>query len=316
MGNRYEEEQPSTDGTKKTVKIIVIAVVAVLALLILNPFSVVGANERGLKFRFGALQSDVLSPGLQMRVPLMETITTVSIRPIEVAYDMLVGKDGAITKDNQTVGAKITLYYRYTPDGLARMWKEVGKDKVDSLVVSALKQGIKVAIGNYTIFEIPTNQTAIKDAAYAAIGAALKAYPFIELQELRITNYDWSDEFDKQIALTMEKAQQVKQKEQELTISNLDAQKTVKIAEAEKQNTVLGAEAQRDKARLEAEAKVLEGEGIRKYNAAVATNWDIELQKMKLQIELQRVTKWDGHYVPNNRYGPIPVDTKGGVQGE
>jgi prohibitin 2 len=313
MGNKYgDDESPS--GMAKTVKILIIAAVALVALLVLNPFSIVGANERGLKFKFGALQSEVLAPGLQMRVPFMETITNVSIRPIEVNYDMLVGKDGAITKDNQTVGAKITLYYRYTPDGLARMWKEVGKDKVDSLVVSALRQGIKVAIGNYTIFEIPTNQTAIKDAAYAAIGTALKAYPFIELQELRITNYDWSDEFDKQIALTMEKAQQVKQKEQELTISNLDAQKTVKMAEAEKQNTILSAEAQRDKARLEAEAKVLEGEGIRKYNAAVATNWDIELQKMKLNIELERVTKWDGHYVPTQNYTPIPFST-GKLQG-
>jgi regulator of protease activity HflC (stomatin/prohibitin superfamily) len=300
----------------KTVKIWVGTIIAIIALLILNPFSVVGSNERGLKFRLGALQDVVLQPGLQVRVPIIETISTVSLRPIEVDYNMEVGKDGAITKDNQTVGAKIVLFYKYEPSGLVKMWRDVGEDKVESLVVSALKQGVKTAIGNYTIFDIPTNQDALKNNAKSEIADALKNYQFISVEELRITNYDWSDEFDKQIALTMEKAQQVKQKEQELTIANLDAQKSVKQAEADKESTVLAAEAQRDKAKLDAEAKVLEGQGIQKYNQEIAVNWDIELQKMKLNIELTKAQKWNGAYVPNNMYGPIPLNTKGGVQGQ
>jgi hypothetical protein len=103
----------------------------------------------------------------------------------------------------------------------------------------------------------------------------------------------------------MEKAQQVKQAEQELLITQQNAQKKVKEAEADKQAT-----------QLQAEAKALEGEGIRKYNDSVATNWDIELKKLQLQIELKRVEKWNGIYVPNNMYGPIPVNTSGGVQGK
>jgi DUF4097 and DUF4098 domain-containing protein YvlB len=65
---------------------------------------------------------------------------------------------------------------------------------------------------------------------------------------------------------------------------------------------------------LEDEAKVLEAEGIRKYNEAIAQNLNIEIRLRELEIEKIRVERWDGKYVPNNMYGPIPVNT-GGIQG-
>jgi regulator of protease activity HflC (stomatin/prohibitin superfamily) len=105
-------------------------------------------------------------------------------------------------------------------------------------------------------------------------------------------------------------------KEQELLITEQEAQKLVKQAEAEKQSLVTRAEGEMEAAKLNAEAKALEGKGIKDYNTAVATNWDIELQKMKLEIEKIKAENWDGTYVPNNMYGPIPVDTVGGVKGQ
>ena len=89
-----------------------------------------------------------------------------------------------------------------------------------------------------------------------------------------------------------------KQAEQELLITQQNAQKKVKEAEADKEAT-----------KLQAEAKALEGEGIKKYNESVATNWDIELKKLQLQIELKKVERWDGKYISQNSYGPIPFST-------
>jgi hypothetical protein len=39
------------------------------------------------------------------------------------------------------------------------------------------------------------------------------------------------------------------------------------------------------------------------------------LKLKALDIEATRVDKWDGHYVANNNYGPIPVQT-GSIQGK
>jgi len=44
-------------------------------------------------------------------------------------------------------------------------------------------------------------------------------HTIIELSDFKLTNFDWSEDFDAQIKATMQRAQQVKQKEQELLIT-------------------------------------------------------------------------------------------------
>lgn len=107
----------------------------------------------------------------------------------------------------------------------------------------------------------------------------------------------------------MNRSQQVKQKEQELLIAEQEAQKQVKVAEATKTALITQAEGDKEAAALRADAKALEGEGIRKYNEAVALNWGIELKKIELENERLRINRWNGVYVPTNNYGPIPVQT-------
>lgn len=75
------------------------------------------------------------------------------------------------------------------------------------------------------------------------------------------------------------------------------------------------AEGEKAAAALRAEAKALEGEGIRKYNNSVQANMQLEIQLRELDNEKARIERWDGHYVPNNNYGPIPVQT-GSIQGK
>ena len=136
----------------------------------------------------------------------------------------------------------------------------------------------------------------------------MSAYP-ITISELKITNYDWSDDFDKQIATTMERAQQVKQKQQELLIAEQEAQKKVKEAEAEKTALITRAEGEKEAAILIKDAKAAEGEGIKLYNEAVQKNMILEIELRKLEIERIKAQRWSGQYVPINNYGPIPVQT-------
>gem|GEM_PF-5576173 len=60
---------------------------------------------------------------------------------------------------------------------------------------------------------------------------------------MKLSNFDRSDAFDAQIAETMQIAQQAKQKEQEVKVTELEAQKIVKQAEANKQAEALNADA-------------------------------------------------------------------------
>jgi regulator of protease activity HflC (stomatin/prohibitin superfamily) len=307
------------DGYSKEAKIGVGAIIIFLAIilfLIFKPFQIVDSGNRGLVFTMGALSDEVKGEGVSWRVPLFQKIKKITIRPIQVDYTIEVGEDGAITKDNQTIGVGLSVFYKYDESRLVEMWRNTGEDKIKSIVLQTLKESAKKTIGEYTIYDIANNQEKIKSEIAEKFRNDLSTgnYP-LQITEVKVTNYNWSDAFEAQIEETMKRAQEVKQKEQELLITEQEAQKLVKQAEAEKQSLITKAEGEKEAAKLNAEAKALEGEGIRKYNEEVAKNWDIELKKIQLEIEKERVERWDGSYVPNNMYGPIPVDTAGGIQG-
>lgn len=280
----------------------------------INPFKVVDSTERGLKFRWGAIQDTVLQQGIHLRIPIMEKIKVVSIQPIQLDHEVQVGSGGAITKDNQTIGADLTVFYKYKQNELVKMWRDVGKENLNNIITQTLRESFKAVIGQYDIFKLPLSQDEIRTKVWGEMQSKLSGYP-IDVTELKIVNYDWSEQFDAQIAETMQKAQQVKQKEQELLISQNEQQKKVKEADADKQSMIVRAEGEKEAAKLQAEAKALEGEGIRKYNESVAKNWDIELRKMQIELETKRIEKWNGAYVPTNNYTPIPFEN-GALQGK
>lgn len=276
--------------------------------------TIINSDARGLKFTLGAISEKPLSPGLHFNVPFIQHIKKVTIQPIEVNFEVSVGADGAITKDNQTIGAQITFFYVYKENELPIMWKSFGEEKIKSITMKSVSESFKAQVGKHDIFVLPISQDSIRIKTLRQARGMMKNYP-IELTELKINNYDWSDDFDAQIKETMNRSQQVKQKEQELLITEQEAQKKVKEAEAEKTASITRAEGEKAAAVLKAEAKAAEGEGIRKYNESIARTIEIQLKLRQLDIEEKRVDKWDGHYVPNNNYGPIPVQS-GNIQGK
>jgi regulator of protease activity HflC (stomatin/prohibitin superfamily) len=311
---------------QKWVKTVLILAGILIVFLIFNPFSCVPRTNVGVRTRFGGVVgNEGIAPGLTVKTPLIETIKLYTIKPQEIDLNIKANSDGAITRDNQTIGMKVAIFYAYDPSRIIEMAKNYSEDALRNIIVQNSESAVKAIIGSYDIFEVAKTQIEVSSKVHAMLEQYLKQYPVI-LTDMKLTNYDWSDEFDKQIALTMEKAQQVKQKDQELQITQLEAQKKVKEAEAEKtalitkaegekQATITAAEAEKQAAILGADAKAAEGEGIRKYNQSLAATLEIQLQLRKLDIEMTRVQKWNGQYVPNNRYGPIPVDTKGGIKG-
>jgi len=301
--------------TLKIVKYVGFGLLAIFLFFVFNPVVFVQSHQRGLRFTMGKISDDIMSPGLNFRIPVIQSVEKVTIRPIEEQNEIKVDNNGAITKDNQTAGASMTTFYIYDKDKLVIMWKDFGKEKISNLVTSSINESFRSTIGGYTIFEVATKQEEIRTKTLALSKKKLEAYP-INITELRIENYDWSDDFDKQIQLTMTKAQQVKQKEQELQITELETQKVVKKAESDKQAAIRTAEGEKEAVKLRAEAKVLEGEGIRKFNESIRATRDIEMALRQLDIDKIRAQKWNGQYVPNNMYGPIPFNSIGGVQGK
>jgi regulator of protease activity HflC (stomatin/prohibitin superfamily) len=286
----------------------------VIFLLLINPFYIVQSTERGLLFNWGAIENKVVSPGLNFKIPFVQNVHKISILPIVTKVNIPVGGDGAITKDNQTIGTEIVAFYRYDESQLVKMYSSIGEEKAKNIIETGLKEAVKSTIGTYSIFTIAERQKDIVKEALAALKAKVSEYP-MTITEIRILNWDWSDEYDKQIDLTMKRAQEVKQKEQELIITQTETQKLVAQAEAEKKVTIAKAEGEFAAAKLQADARAEQGRGEKDYNNAIAATLNIQIRLKELEIEMIKANAWDGHYVPNNMYGPIPI-SQGGIQGK
>ena len=168
-------------------------------------------------------------------------------------------------------------------------------------------EAFKQAIGQNTIFDVAQNQEKIRSQVKKMTNEKIGEYPVV-IDDIKISNYDWSEEFDNQIASTMKIAQEAKQQEQQLKKVEIEAQQAVKKAEANKEAE-----------RLNAEAMELKGKGVRAYNDAITSNqrnMELEIQLKKLEIEKIKAEKWNWQYVPINNYGPIPVSRNKANQGE
>lgn len=278
----------------------------VVFVTLLGSFETIESGHRGLKFTFGELDEVELPEGLHWKLPFAQRIREITIRPIGNQILVPVGDKGAITKDNQTVGASMTLFYRYRSGQLVRVYRDYGLSQMEEITSKIAEESFKRIIGTYTIFEIATQQSEIIAKLRELISNEVANYP-IELTDIRLTNFDWSEQFNNQIEQTMQRAQEVRQKEQELLIAEQEANKRIKEAEATRQANIIEAEGEFEATRIRAEAKVLEGEGIRKYNESIARTLNVELRLRELEIEKIEKQRWNGQYVPVYHYGPIPV---------
>lgn len=324
LKKKGDEDDSFFVRTKKTTSLVVI-LMFVFVILAAGPFAIVQSGNNGLKFTFGKIEQEELLPGLYFKVPFAQVIRSVSIQPQKENFLVPVGLDGAITKDNQTIGANIEVFFVYQQGQIVEMYQNYGVENIKTVLKPIIIESFKEEVGNYVIFDLPTNQDTIRMNVDKQIRLKTASYP-IEIREVKITNYDWSDEFDRQIEETMQRTQAVKKAEQDLKIAEQDAQRQVKEAEGaklaaiakaegEKMSAIAKAEGEFASAELLAKAKAAEGRGIRDYNEYLRQNWEIELQLRKLAVEMKKAEKWDGKYVPINHYGPIPFTYAGSLPG-
>lgn len=296
---------------KKMIKNLILGGVGVLAALIVicNCCTVISPNERGIKVTLGQVQGDVIQPGMIFHAPFVTQVRKFRLEPKTYEVSFSCGNDGAITKDMQTVGSTVAVRYIYDEK---RIMDIVTRYQNDAVIQGAMRDNVKASlketVGQYSIYDLVEKQNEVTSKVAEAMLARMADYP-IDISQTTITNWDWSDDFDKQIKETANRAQEVKKAEQDLKLAEQQAQKQVKEAEAKKAAIEQEAEAALIKAQKEAEAKKAEADALAYYNAKVAQNYQVEIKLKELEIELERAKRWDGRQVPEY----VPLTAAGGI---
>ncbi len=217
-----------------------------------------------------------------------------------------IGSNGAISKDNQIIGVRAVIYWKYDTSKIYTAATQWSSERIEQQLKVTSIEAIKTTIGLYTVFDLAANQTAISERILSQVQAKINAVNMpIEITTASVTNFDWSPEFDQQIQATMSMAQQVRQAEQAANRAEQEQRQLAITAEAQARARVAEAQGEKDAAQLRADALLIEANAVAEANRLRSQPASLQYQQAlwRHDEEMKRLEKWNG--VDHSTYIPM-----------
>lgn len=225
LGNDVRRSQSEAEIPKGLV-ITGLLVLAVIFFFIFC-FRTVGAGQVGIVTRFGEVNR-VATSGIALKLPWpMEKLTKMETRVQKEEQDST-----AATTDLQDVNAKLALNYALDNESALRVYKELGTDYKNRVIVPAVQESFKSASAEYTAQQLVTERPKVKAKAFEIIKARLEKYG-IRVVDLSITNFAYSAQFNQAIESVQVAKQQAAKAEQDLARIKVEADQTIAQANAQ-----------------------------------------------------------------------------------
>lgn len=257
-----------------------IFIIAFIIYLIFSLVVIVGAGNRGVVTRFGAVTGKIFGEGLHFKIPIVE-----GVRIFDVKVQKEQTSAAAASKDLQTVSSEIALNYHVNPMSVAKIYQEVGIDYKGRIIEPALQEAVKATTAKYTAEELITKREQVRDDIKLLIKTKIESKGFY-IDEFNIVNFDFSESFN----------------------SAIEAKVTA-------EQSALAARNKLEQIKFEAEQKIAEAKGkaeaITIESNALRNNPDI--------LQLRALEKWDGKLPLFIGSGAVPfIDVKniGGERNE
>ncbi len=241
---------------------------------------VIESGHVGVVRSLGAVQPEALPEGLHFKRPFIDQVEQMDIR-LTASH----AKASAASRDLQTVSTEVTTQYSLNGSLAPLTYQRIGNlGKVSaSLVEPGIQECVKAVTAKFTAEELVTKRELVK----AQIQEALEGFLNHTLKEkgvdgaitianVAITDFDFSDDFNRAIEAKVKAEQQALQAKNEklmrVTQAEASAAERQLAADAEAYSTEVQSKARADAIRREAEA----------------------LQASPELIQLRAVEKWDG----------------------
>jgi prohibitin 1 len=203
---------------------IVVATPILIILFFILCFRTVGAGQVGIITRFGEVNRTADS-GVALKLPWpIEKLSKMNIQVQKEEQD-----SAAATSDLQDVNAKLALNYALEGNSALRVYKEIGKDYKNRVVIPAVQESFKAAASTYTAQELVTKRAEVKGKAYEVIKTRLEKYG-IRVVDLSVVNFTFSPEFTKAIEAKQVAAQETEKVRYQVETAKQQAQASIEAA--------------------------------------------------------------------------------------
>jgi regulator of protease activity HflC (stomatin/prohibitin superfamily) len=270
-----------------------IPVLFLAALLVPASFVIIDAGKVGVIKRLGAVQQQSLPEGLHFKVPFADQVIKVDVRLMNSRSNAL-----SSSKDLQTVRTTVEVQYSINGEMAPFTYQKVGLNpQIQSRVIEpAIGESVKAITAQYTAEELITKRGTVKlqiqGAVQNYINATLEKKEIkegIEIANVAITDFNFSDEFNRAIELKVKAEQEALQ------------------AKNEKLKRITQAEAAASEKQLAADASAYEITVGSKARAEAIKREAMALRNNPELIQLRIAEKWDGQLPHYNGGGAVPL---------
>jgi regulator of protease activity HflC (stomatin/prohibitin superfamily) len=245
--------------------------VVILVILAFESFTVVQPGHRGIVVQLGAVQPKVFEEGLHFKIPFIQDVVQVEVR-VQKAESHAT----AASKDLQVVTTNMAVNFHIEPAAVNKLYQNVGMDYKARIVDPAIGEALKAVTARYTAEQLISKRSEVSQQVKDLLAKKLTTYHMV-LDEINITEFKFSEEFNRAI-------EQKQIAEQQALKSKLDLER-IKI---EKEQTITKAQAAAESLRLQKQ------------------NVTPELVRLReIEAQLQAIEKWDGK-LPSTTGGAIP----------
>jgi len=238
-----------------SIGLIVTAVLAFILILAVWPFGIVGAGERGVLLRWGAVTGKIFNEGLFVRIPFADRVVVMDVK---IQKEEVLAT--AASRDLQTVESKVALNYHIDPTRVANIYQDIGVSYSTRLIDPALQESVKSTTAKYTAEELITKREEVRDAIRAHLVTKLEPRGIL-IDDFNIVDFQFSASFNQAIELKVTAEQ-----------------------------SALAAKNKLEQIKFEAEQQVAEARG----KAEALRIESAALQSSPQILQLRALEKWDG----------------------
>lgn len=254
----------AADGEPRFGKIVGHVVLAlVLIALIWGSFGTIGAGERGVKTRLGAVRG-ILNPGLYFKAPFLDKVTLMDVHTQSITATKEAPLSAA-SNDLQDTKLAVVVNYHIEPTLVADIYAQYGDadyyyhSVVDPLIIAT----IKATASQYTAADQIQKRDEMAVRTLAALQSAFEGKN-VSIEKVDFTDVSFSDSFTQAIEAKVTAVQQAEAAKNKLAQVQYEAQQKIETAKAD------------------AEAIRIQAQAI---NSAGGADY----------VALKKIYQWDGH---------------------
>ncbi len=253
------------ESIKKYIKVSLFGIIVLIVLF--GSIYTVAAGQRGVLLTFGKPSDLAQVEGLHFKWPLAQKVVKIDVKTQKYEADA-----GSASKDLQVVSTKIAVNYHLVPETTPILYKEIGLGYQDRVIQPAVQEVVKASTAKFTAEELITRRAEVKEDIKQLLKERLQIRGIV-VEEISITNFEFSEEFNRAIESKVT-AEQLK----------LKAERDLERIIIEKQQTITRAEAEAQALRLQKQEITPDLIRLR----------EIEVQSKALDVRLKAIEKWDG----------------------